>query len=161
MADLFCPTIKPDVEAKFWFRVDKSFGQGPDGNCWCWTGPLLPMPCNYPNGFAIKHDGKTQQYRPSHVALALIGKFRSSRDQIALHSCDNKPCVNPAHLRWGTMADNVQDHIERTKKAAFTDEQIRYVRSSPLRHYLIAREFGVASSCIYNIRTRTSYKHVT
>ncbi|MBK9972574.1 MAG: HNH endonuclease [Acidimicrobiaceae bacterium] len=34
-------------------------------------------------------------------------------DTLALHSCDNPPCCNPEHLRWGTAADNTRDAIER------------------------------------------------
>jgi hypothetical protein len=30
-----------------------------------------------------------------------------------LHSCDNPPCCNPMHLRWGTQAENIQDAQSR------------------------------------------------
>jgi hypothetical protein len=31
----------------------------------------------------------------------------------ALHSCDRPQCCNPAHLRWGTVTENMQDKIQR------------------------------------------------
>ena len=31
----------------------------------------------------------------------------------ALHSCDNPPCCNWRHLRWGTPVENMQDAAER------------------------------------------------
>ena len=34
-------------------------------------------------------------------------------DLCALHSCDNPPCCNPTHLRWGTISENTREAFER------------------------------------------------
>jgi hypothetical protein len=59
------------------------------------------------DGYGIVHQaGRTR--RLSHVVLEALGHPRP-RHAIALHSCDNPPCGNPAHLRWGTHAENLAD----------------------------------------------------
>ncbi len=35
----------------------------------------------------------------------------------ALHSCDNPPCVNPKHLRWGNHQENMDDAVFRDRFA--------------------------------------------
>lgn len=40
----------------------------------------------------------------------------------ALHSCDNSRCVSPAHLRWGTHAENMADKVARGRcRNQYTD----------------------------------------
>jgi hypothetical protein len=65
-----------------------------------------------------------------------------------LHSCDNRKCINPDHLRAGTQADNSRDMIERGR--AFRPvgrnnpnyRHGRFVRSASPHVQRAAREAG-------------------
>lgn len=35
-----------------------------------------------------------------------------------LHSCDNPPCINPAHLRAGSQPENIEDMVSRSRQRA-------------------------------------------
>lgn len=39
------------------------------------------------------------------------------------HTCDNARCINPAHLISGTQQDNIQDMIDRGRRASFAGER--------------------------------------
>jgi hypothetical protein len=98
-------------------------------------------------------------YRVSHVSLAMVGKPRLDINFAALHSCDFKPCVNPAHLRWGTSLENMVDRIDR--RGLFTDQQVRAIRLARGQHTEIAKQYGVHPSTIWHLRHGRTYRHVT
>lgn len=162
MADKPNPIITESVEARFWSKVDKSPGHGPNGDCWLWVGGFNEFGGGYPRSFTITIAGKARAYRGSHIALAIVGRPRPDPSLLALHSCDNPPCVNPDHLRWGTSEENHQDARERGigGRRGFKPEEIRAIRASTGRHVDVAREYGVTSACILNIRKRVTHKNV-
>jgi DNA-binding Xre family transcriptional regulator len=82
-------------EQRFWSKVDRS------GDCWLWTGARRPL------GYgALKVDGHV--LHAHRVAYELVyGEIPA--ELVVLHTCDNPPCVNPAHLRLGTRSDNTRD----------------------------------------------------
>ncbi len=91
---------------RFWSHVDRT--GGPDA-CWPWTGTRDK------DGYGLASLDITR--RAHRVALVLTaGTVPAGMDVI--HSCDNPPCCNPAHLRAGTQADNSRDMVERGRSLA-------------------------------------------
>lgn len=91
----------------------------------------------------------------------------------AAHSCRNRHCVAPAHLRWATRSENVADtlrdgtmvHGEAVVTAKLTERQVQEIRQRleqkdhPSQHVL-AREYGVAQSQISLVANGKSWKHI-
>jgi hypothetical protein len=57
------------------------------------------------------------RYIGKHVRALIIHTGEQPNGRFALHSCDNKRCINPEHLRWGTHSDNMKDAVERGRHA--------------------------------------------
>lgn len=147
---------------KFWSRVDKTPGFGPNGDCWKWTGK--PTPQGYGmvsvNGSAI----------PAHRASWLY-TYGEMPKLWLLHSCDNPRCVNPAHLREGTPADNAADMVKRDRQskgerrpnAKLTDADILAIRAAPSVWGIqtkLAKQYDVPTSSINRIRKGLIWTHV-
>ena len=92
---------KPTVEERFWAKVDKRN----ESECWRWLAA--------PNakGYGRFYDGESNI--PAHrYSYVLVNGFVPA-GLILLHSCDHPWCVNPKHLRPGTIRENAIEARER------------------------------------------------
>lgn len=81
--------------------------------CWDWQGYVQ-------NGYGKFWFKGTMMYA-HRAAFEMTLGYRPKK--LVLHSCDNKLCVNPEHLREGDQRENMRECVERgrhyqTKKSA-------------------------------------------
>lgn len=93
--------------AHFWERVDKS------GDCWLWTGTM------FKSGYGLISINDKSTY--THRLAYTISTGNDPGKYLILHSCDNPPCCNPAHLRKGTHAENMADMVSGHRGAKHID----------------------------------------
>lgn len=125
-----------EKEAKrFWAKVRL----GKSDDCWEWFG--CKDECGY-GSFYYK-----RRIRRAHRVSYLVHRGPIPPRYIVMHSCDNPPCVNPAHLGLGTQRDNVEDCMLKNRRAhltgsshgmaIFTERQVTLIRA-------MHKELGIA-----------------
>ena len=70
--------------------------------CWDWTGTITS------EGYGLYNNRKAHR-----IMLELVLGRPLKEGMFALHTCDNKLCVNPDHLYEGTRSNNIQDYLAR------------------------------------------------
>lgn len=102
------PDFTDDDIDLFWSLVDRKT----PAECWPWLGS--PGRKRHHTSYGAFH-----RRGVSHVASRLAYRLAVGpipHDLHILHSCDNPPCCNPAHLRAGTPKENSQDCIVRGRR---------------------------------------------
>lgn len=146
----------------FWSHIN--IGQ-PD-ECWEWQGRRKKLA-----GYG--HFGLGDRFLRAHrVVLILSGENLKDSD-VVLHTCDNRACCNPRHLKIGTQKENMQDmrrkgrgvdppilRGEDNNKAKLTTEDVLFIRGSSLSGVELASRFDIATSTVSAIKHRKNWKHV-
>lgn len=149
------PSASAKVVPRFWSKVDKSLG--PDA-CWEWLGRV---------GRATGY-GMFGQWGGAHRIAYELAYGPIPDGLFICHHCDNRRCVNPAHLFAGTQADNIADACRKGRMSAppvhrgkdchltkLTNEDVREIRlrlASGAKPKVLSVEFDVSVNAIYSIR---------
>ena len=147
-----------ELDERFWSKVDVG---GPD-DCWEWQAVRL-------KGYGRFSLGGKMQYAHRLVIGLLIGD-----EGCALHSCDNPPCVNPAHLSVGTHQDNMTQRDARGRQvsppgegngmAKLTDSKVLEIRAryatGLITQRALGEEYGVSQTVVSLIVRREIWGHL-
>lgn len=153
--------VDDHTRERFWSKVDIRSAD----DCWEWTGFRTPR------GYGRFYAGRGVKLQASRMSLAMVTPL--AQGQVACHTCDNPPCVNPAHLFAGTQSDNGLDSVAKGRarrargdqmaSAKLTPAQVLAIRAEP--HYWgiysdLARAYGVADNTIRSARLGTKWTWV-
>lgn len=143
--------MDPTLVAAFWLRVVA------EDECWRWTGYLHPA-----TGYG-SYSFRGRNWRAHRLSLAVHGRpVPDGMD--ACHTCDNRWCVNPAHLYAGTRRQNMADcsargrhnkpsgeHHWRAKLSAAAVREIRERHDLGESQTSLAAEFGVHPATVSRV----------
>lgn len=137
-----------------WSKVDI---RGAD-ECWEWQASLANGGYGH---FSI--GGRSGSMRTAHrVAYEIRHGYCPS---YLLHSCDNRRCCNPVHLRPGDHSANMREMAEReisrtTKLTAVDVLAIRAASSAGQSQRSIARKYDISQGNVNFIVARKTWRHV-
>ena len=142
--------------SKFWEKVSLA----PSG-CWEWTGLCHPF------GYGRITINK-KQYLAHRLSYEVHHGVIMDSKLCVCHKCDNPLCVNPEHLFLGTRRDN---NLDRTNKgrtfkgskvtsAKLVEQQVIDIRNSTQSVTAIAKHYGISTSTVYAVKSRSNWKHL-
>ena len=144
-----------EAKIKAGYRVD------PETGCWNWTGTLTA------SGYGQVCTGRSKHASAHRVAYSLfVGEI--PKGLFACHRCDNRRCINPAHLFLGTAKDNADDMVRKGRQmrgeshyaAKLKTEQVDSIRADGREYREIAADYGVSHALVGHIKRGKAWRSV-
>ena len=92
----------PIMAEKYITRFHLQIRKGEPTECWPWTGCFFKGQYGH---FTIMVDSKQSSFKAHRIAY-FLATGDDPGDLLVMHSCDNPPCCNPAHLSKGDALEN-------------------------------------------------------
>ena len=132
------------------------------GYCWEWLGAKK-------EGYGLYC--KTTTHRMSYTLF----KGEIPKNSVVMHICDNRACLNPDHLKLGSIQDNINDKVEKGRTrgrtlrgenlsfSKLTNENVREIRDNPHDKCLncLSRQFNVCPQQINRIQHNERWTELT
>ena len=148
---------------RFWQQVDCRKSD----ECWLWVGTRATHGYGQLNAGTLCDSNRLMR---AHRFSWVVHYGLIPRRKHVLHACDNKACVNPAHLFIGTQADNMADMVmknrqakgRRITRAKLTEAEVLEIRdrAGDVTQYKLAAEYGISRKQVRNIVNRRQWMHI-
>jgi len=150
------------IEQRFWGKVRKSEG------CWEWQASRAKRVNGWGDYGRIRLNGATLL---AHRVSWELANGPIPDGMLIRHTCDNPPCVNPAHLVLGTAHDNNLDMLERGRatngernsQTRLSVEQVIEMRrlwEQGASGNVLAQKFSVTRGYAYAVIKRRAWGHI-
>lgn len=137
----------------------------PETGCWNWQNAVAW------NGYGVmKTGGKAA--RAHRISFICATGQEIGPDTDICHRCDNRRCVNPAHLFAGTRSDNMADCSRKGRlkmpflsgeacpAAKLTPEQVLSIREDQRSQRELGRVYGVDKGTIAAIKSGKTWASI-
>jgi len=150
--------MKDTAVARFWAKVRKADG------CWVWTA------CVDTSGYGKLSVG-SREFDRAHRISYRLHHGPIPEGLLVLHRCDNRRCVNPAHLFLGSIQDNMRDMVSKERQARGENKWTAVLTAAEVvelreRHAdgetlsYLATVYGITNKQASSIACGDSWKHV-
>lgn len=159
------------LDERFWSKVNK---QGPivagqTTPCWIWLAGVQVGAAGGYGRFLLADKAKK-----AHRLSWADANGRDPGAVCVLHHCDNRRCVNPAHLFLGTREDNHDDMLRKGRRrvargsesgmSKLTEEKVQVMRflreKTSLSLEVVGALMGVTKHSVSRICSGRGWSHV-
>ncbi len=140
------------------------------GECMIWQGAIRA------NGYGLFWSAAAPFPKRAHrISYEIANKVKLNSSQHVCHTCDNRACINPAHLFLGNAKININDARVKGRlvrkpgtgsigalhpKTFLADADVLNIRASNLSTKALAEAYGAHINTIKGIRSKRTWKHV-
>lgn len=125
------------LEGNIYERFGSKVCVNEETGCWEWQGHLEAA------GYGIiRVDGRPTK---AHRLAWMLGNNKPIPEgKHVCHTCDNRSCVNPAHLFVGSHQDNMGDRAQKTKKRKGKTRELNTLRKAEILEIRAASNRGLS-----------------
>lgn len=146
---------------------DKYATHRPEEGCWIWQGSRDDF------DIALIHlKVRTNVTTPNSASRVHYWLLNGDFDPVmrVCHSCDNRMCINPAHLYLDTFDSRMETKVDKGRQPKGTDSHLHILTEDEAQFILddtihsqkaLMKMFSVSQTCISAIKNRRTWKHLT